>query len=100
MGHLLHVIQHPRRDYSMFRRFTKKRSIVALSVVAVLALAAGAYAYFTSTGHDTQSSSVGSATSWTVVAPAESSNVFPRSTAALSAVALTGGSVTNASTSA
>jgi hypothetical protein len=50
----------------MFRRIRRKRSIAALSVVAVLALAGGAYAYFTSTGSGTGSVTVGSASPWTV----------------------------------
>jgi hypothetical protein len=50
----------------MFRRIRRKRSIAALSVVAVLALAGGAYAYFTSTGTGTGHALVGSATAFTV----------------------------------
>jgi hypothetical protein len=48
------------------RRFTKKRLIGALSLIAVLAVAGAAYAYFTSTGTGTGSATVGSATNWTV----------------------------------
>jgi hypothetical protein len=44
----------------MFRRFTKKRVVVALSVVAALAVAGGAIAYFTSSGSGTGSATVGS----------------------------------------
>jgi hypothetical protein len=50
----------------MFRRIRRKRSIAALSVVAVLALAGGAYAYFTSAGSGTGHALVGSPTAWTV----------------------------------
>lgn len=48
------------------RRFTRKRFIGALSVIAVLAAAGAAIAYFTSTGNGTGSATVGSATNWTV----------------------------------
>ncbi|MDQ6836498.1 MAG: SurA N-terminal domain-containing protein [Actinomycetota bacterium] len=50
----------------MFRSFTKKRSIVALSIIAVLALAGGAYAYFTSSGSGTGAASVGTSSLFTV----------------------------------
>jgi hypothetical protein len=50
----------------MFRTFTKKRSIVALSLIAVLALAGGAYAYFSTTGQGTGTVTVGSASTFTV----------------------------------
>jgi hypothetical protein len=45
----------------MFRRFGKKRVVVALSAVGALALAISAYAYFTSSGSGTGSATVGSA---------------------------------------
>jgi hypothetical protein len=48
------------------RRFTSKRFTAALSVIAVLACAGAAIAYFTSTGTGTGSAAVGSASSWTV----------------------------------
>lgn len=48
------------------RRFTRKRFIAALSVIAVLAAAGAAIAYFTSTGTGTGSATVGSASNWTV----------------------------------
>jgi hypothetical protein len=48
------------------RRFTRKRFIGALSVIAVLAAAGAAIAYFTSTGTGTGSAIVGSASNWTV----------------------------------
>jgi hypothetical protein len=47
----------------MLRRFTKKRTIVALSVVAVLVGAGAAVAYFTASGGGTGSASVGSSSS-------------------------------------
>lgn len=50
----------------MFRSITKKRSVVALSIVAVLAVAGGAYAYFSSTGSGTGTASVGTSSPWTV----------------------------------
>lgn len=64
----------------MFRRIRRKRSIAALSVVAVLALAGGAYAYFTSTGSNTGSVTVGSATPFTVTpGTATGSSLLPGS---------------------
>jgi hypothetical protein len=50
----------------MLRKFTKKRALIAISVIAVLATAGSALAYFTSTGSGTGSATVGSATAWTV----------------------------------
>jgi hypothetical protein len=51
----------------MLRRFTKKRwAVGGLGAIAALALAAGAYAYFTSTGSNTSSATVGSPSTWTV----------------------------------
>ena len=48
------------------RRFSRKRFLGALSVIAVLAAAGAAIAYFTSTGTGTGTATVGSATNWTV----------------------------------
>ena len=48
------------------RRFTKTRVIAALSVIGVLALAGGAFAYFTSTGTGTGNATVGSSSTYTV----------------------------------
>lgn len=51
------------------RRFTKKRSVAALCLIALLAVAGGAYAYFTNTGGTaTGSGSVGQSSAWTVTA--------------------------------
>lgn len=50
----------------MLRKFMRKRYAIALSAVGALALAGGAFAYFTSTGNGTGSASVGTATNWTV----------------------------------
>jgi hypothetical protein len=61
----------------MFRRIRRKRSIAALSVVAVLALAGGAYAYFTSTGTGTGSAKVGSALPFTVAPAAATGSMYP-----------------------
>ena len=47
----------------MLRKFTRKRALVALSVVAVLATAGAALAFFSSTGSGTGSASVGSSDS-------------------------------------
>ncbi len=48
------------------RKFTRKRYIGALAVIAVLAMAGAAVAFFTSTGNGTGSATVGSAGPWTV----------------------------------
>ena len=51
----------------MLRRFTHKRLVVAaVTAVGMLALAAGAFAYFTSTGSGTGQAKVGSSTAFTV----------------------------------
>jgi hypothetical protein len=50
----------------MFRRFTKTRALVALSVVAALAIAGAAYAYFSSSGNGTGQAKVGSSSSFNV----------------------------------
>jgi hypothetical protein len=50
----------------MLRRFTQKRWIAALSVVAVLAVAGGAIAYFTASGSGTGSATVGTPQKFTV----------------------------------
>jgi len=50
----------------MRQLFARRRAMVALSVIAVLAVVAAAIAYFTSTGSGTGSGAVGSATNYTV----------------------------------
>lgn len=50
----------------MFHRLTKKQTIAVLGSIAALALAGGAYAYFTSSGTGTVTATVGSAASFTV----------------------------------
>jgi hypothetical protein len=50
----------------MLRRFTKKRWIAALGVVAALVVAGTAIAYFTGSGTGTGSASVGKSTAFTV----------------------------------
>jgi hypothetical protein len=50
----------------MLRRLTKKRAFTALGVMAVLAVAGAAFAYFTSEGTGSTEASVGSATTWNV----------------------------------
>jgi hypothetical protein len=47
-------------------RITKKRALVALSCITVLALATGAYAYFTSTGSGTATAKVGTSSAVTL----------------------------------
>jgi hypothetical protein len=59
MERLLRVYQQTQEDYSMFRRFTKKRAVVALCAIAALVVAAGAIAYFTASGSGTGQASVG-----------------------------------------
>jgi hypothetical protein len=61
----------------MFRKIGKKRGVAALSVIAVLALAGGAFAYFTSSGGGTGSATVGTATNFTVTAQAASGSMYP-----------------------
>jgi hypothetical protein len=67
----------------MFRRFTKKRVVVALSVVAALAVAGGAIAYFTSSGSGTGSATVGSSSALSVAVAAPSGGpLYPDGTSA------------------
>lgn len=63
----------------MFHRFTKKRLLVALSAIAVLALGGTAFAFFTSTGSGTGTASVGSdaGKNWTVTQTASNGTLFP-----------------------
>ena len=50
----------------MLRRFMKKRFVLPLAAVSVLALAGGAYAYFSAQGNGTGSASVGKSSPFTV----------------------------------
>lgn len=50
----------------MLRRLTKKRALTALGVMAVLAVAGAAFAYFTSEGSGSTEASVGSSAAWGV----------------------------------
>lgn len=50
----------------MFRRISRKPLIAGLSVLAVLAMAGGAFAYFTSSGSGTGTATVGTAAAFTV----------------------------------
>jgi hypothetical protein len=53
------------------RRFTNKRAVAALCLIALLAVAGGAYAYFTNNnGSATGSGSVGASSPWHVTATA------------------------------
>jgi hypothetical protein len=61
----------------MLRRFMKKRVLVALTVVGVLAAAGGAYAYFTSTGSTNATATVGSAGSWGVTDTTTAATLYP-----------------------
>jgi hypothetical protein len=61
----------------MLRKFTQKRVIAALSIVAALALAAGVYAFFTSGGSGTGSAGVGTASAVTVHQTTTVSGLLP-----------------------
>lgn len=62
----------------MFRKLVTKKRALVLAVVAALAVAATAIAYFTSTGSGTGQASVGSATNWTVAVSSDSTEaIFP-----------------------
>jgi archaellum component FlaG (FlaF/FlaG flagellin family) len=54
----------------MFRRFTRKRAVVALGVVAALAITGAAIAYFTSSGSGSGQASVGTASAFSVTVSA------------------------------
>ena len=64
------------------RRFTSKRFIGALAVIAVLAAAGGAFAYFTSTGTGTGTASVGTATTWGITSSTAGGPLYPGAIAA------------------
>ncbi len=64
------------------RRFTKKRLIGAVSLIAVLAVAGAAYAYFTSTGNGAGSGTVGAATNWGVTSTTSGGPLYPGISAA------------------
>jgi hypothetical protein len=60
------------------RRILRKRTAVAVSVVAMLAVAGAAFAYFSSTGSGTGSAHVGSSTAFTVaVSPGTGGPLYP-----------------------
>jgi hypothetical protein len=61
----------------MFRLLKKKRVFIPLGVVASLAIAAGAFAYFTSTGSGTGSATVGSPANWTVTDTSTPVTLYP-----------------------
>jgi hypothetical protein len=61
----------------MFRKIGKKRGVAALSVIAVLAIAGAAFAYFTSTGSGTGNAAVGNSTAFTVAQTSTSGNMYP-----------------------
>jgi len=67
------------------RRITMKRALWALGCAGVLAFAAGAYAYFTSTGSGTVTATVGSSSAVTLKGTV-AGNLYPGSS---SSVALT-----------
>src|SRR6185312_9745129 len=47
-------------------RFTKKRVVAVLAITSILALAVGAYAYFSTTGSGTVTATVGSSSALTI----------------------------------
>jgi hypothetical protein len=61
----------------MFRRITKKRVALVVAPLAALALAAGAYAYFSTSGTGTSQASVGHATNFSVSFGAASGTMYP-----------------------
>jgi hypothetical protein len=61
----------------MFRKFTKKRLLLAVTVVAALAIAGSALAYFTTSGTGSGSGTVGTATGWTVTTSTGTGTLYP-----------------------
>lgn len=61
----------------MLRRFTKKRLVLLAVPLAALALAGGAFAYFTSSGSGTGQAAVGQAGAWTVTPGTASGTMYP-----------------------
>jgi hypothetical protein len=61
----------------MFRRFTKKRLVLAAIPLSALALAGGAYAYFSSTGTGTSQASVGHSTNFNVSFGTVTGTMYP-----------------------
>jgi hypothetical protein len=79
---LLLRVTNNREDFSMFRRFTKRRAMVTLGAIAAVAVVSAALAAFTSSGSGTGSASVGSdtpfvlhGTSGSTLYPGQSSTV-------------------------
>lgn len=64
------------------RRFTRKRLVGVVSLIAVLAVAGAAYAYFTSTGNGAGSGTVGAATNWGVTSTTSGGPLYPGISAA------------------
>lgn len=61
----------------MLRKFTKKRLVLLAVPLAALALAGGAFAYFTSTGSGTGQAAVGKAGAWTITPGSSSGTMYP-----------------------
>lgn len=61
----------------MLRMLKRKRVFIPLTGLVALALAAGAFAYFTSTGSGTSQASVGKASNWSVTFGSVSGTVYP-----------------------
>jgi hypothetical protein len=72
----------------MFRRFSKKSTIVALTVVAALAVAGGAIAYFTNAGSGGGTASVGTSSGITL-AGTSSGPLYPGGAPATATVLVT-----------
>jgi hypothetical protein len=63
----------------MFRRFIKRRKLAAFSVVAVLAIAGAAIAYFTDSGSGTGNATVGTSGHFTVAQTGSTGTMYPGS---------------------
>jgi len=64
----------------MFRKMTKKRLLIVISVVGVLALGGSALAYFTTTGNGSGTGTVGNATQWVVAGGSVVGTMYPDKT--------------------
>jgi hypothetical protein len=58
-------------------KFTKKRVIATAIAIGALALAGGAFAYFTASGSGTGQATVGSSTPWTVTFGTTTGTMYP-----------------------
>jgi hypothetical protein len=58
-------------------KFTKKRAVATLIAIGALAVAGGAFAYFTASGSGTGQATVGSSTPWTVTFGSTTGAMYP-----------------------